>query len=459
MNISDHWKTIFNTLQDAILVVDPRGEIVAVNPAAEKTTGYAREELIGQSCRILNCDGCKIIGRGSCEEWCGLFRRKEMKGKKCTITNKAQRRVNIIKNATVLKDEKGEIIGAVETLTDISEMVRQQQEILALRKTFHLDAPSHGILGESPPILKMLELIDHVARTDAPVMIQGPSGTGKELVAFAVHESSLRQGKPFIRVNCSALNENLLESELFGHVKGAYTGAEKTRFGRFEEAHGGTILLDEIGEIPPTMQVKLLRVLEQKEVERVGDHRPIPVDVRIITATNRDLEKLVADGGFREDLFFRINVFPIHCPSLFERKEDIPILAHHFLQINTMKSGKNVSGITPAAMERLQNYEWPGNVRELRNAMEYALVLCSDRPVEVEHLPPRILARSCECLGPEKSKPKSTDKNQQRQLLIKTLKETGGNRSEAARRLGVSRVTLWKRIKKMGIDIETEVVG
>jgi transcriptional regulator with GAF, ATPase, and Fis domain len=206
-------------------------------------------------------------------------------------------------------------------------------------------------------------------------MIQGPSGAGKELVARAIHEASPRSSMPFIKVNCAALNENLLESELFGHVKGAFTGADRDREGRFEAAQGGTIFLDEIGDVPLSIQVKLLRTLEDKKVERVGDNKPISIDVRIVTATNKNLEQLVSEGLFREDLFFRINVFPLHCPSLTERREDIPLIVQSFIKRIEPKQGKKILGCTPEAMEKLTSYSWPGNIRELRNAIEYASVL------------------------------------------------------------------------------------
>ena len=262
---------------------------------------------------------------------------------------------------------------------------------MSLRKTFHVDDGYQGILGQSPAMQRLFELIENVALSDAPVMIQGQSGTGKELVARAIHDVSLRRSKPFVKVNCAALNENLLESELFGHVKGAYTGADRSRAGRFETAHEGTIFLDEIGDIPLKTQVKLLRVLEEKEIERVGDHKSIPVDVRIISATNRDLDALIAQGVFREDLFFRINVFPLRCPALSERKEDIPMIVQNFIEQNMKKSGKKILGLTSEAMEKLMVYSWPGNVRELRNAIEYAFVLCSGGWIEAGHLPVKIV--------------------------------------------------------------------
>ncbi len=448
MDIAKYWKTIVDTLQDGLLVVDAQGQIMAANPAAERVTGYTTGELVGRSCRILNCTGCKIIGKGRGADWCGLFSKGDIKEKKCLITHKDRHTVHIVKSATVLRDATGEMIGAVETLTDITEKVRQQQEISNLRKTFHLDEGYHGILGKTDVMLNLFETIENVAQSNTPVMIMGESGTGKELVARAIHQASARKEKPYIKVNCAALNENLLESELFGHVKGAYTGAERARVGRFEAAHGGTLFLDEIGDIPPSIQIKLLRVLEDKRIERVGDNRPVDVDVRIVTATHKNLEALIDEGLFREDLFFRINVFPLKCPSLAERREDIPLIAQSFIRRNAISSGKRILGLTPEALERLSTYEWPGNVRELRNAIEYAFVLCQSGGIGLNHLPPKILhghnsipgncAQDSVCM-------------EGREALLTVLRKTGGNQSEAARLLGVSRVTIWKRMKKYGI--------
>jgi transcriptional regulator with PAS, ATPase and Fis domain len=371
------------------------------------------------------------------------------------INNRQNRSVHILKSAQVLYDEGGEMIGAVETLTDMSELVRKQEEIESLRRTFHLDDGFYGILGKSPVMEKLFEMIGNVARSEAPVLIHGESGTGKELVARAIHVTGPRSDGPFVKVNCAALNESLLESELFGHVKGAYTGADRDRVGRFEAAHGGTIFLDEIGDIPLSTQVKLLRVLEEKEIERVGDHRPVPVDVRIVSATNRDLEALQSKGRFREDLFFRINVFPLECPPLTDRREDIPLIVKAFIDQNSEKSGKKILGLTSDAMEALLTYDWPGNVRELRNAVEYAFVLCDGGWIEPRHMPPKIM----DGRRPPNGTPRraEADGPSERGRLIALLRKARGNQSEVARILGVSRVTVWKRIRKYGIRIPEDI--
>ena len=455
MDIARFWETIVNTLHDGLLVVDAKGTILNVNPAAEKLTGYSAAELVGRNCRVLNCSGCQIFGRGIGKEWCSLYAHNRIRAKKCTINDKNGRALFVMKNASVLKDDNGHVVGAIETLTDISELVRQQQEIISLRQSCHLDDGFHGIIGHAPPMQRLFELIDNVAQSDAPVLIHGASGTGKELAARAVHDAGPRNGAPFIKVNCAALNENLLESELFGHVKGAYTGADRARMGRFEAAHGGTIFLDEIGDIPPSTQVKLLRVLEEKEIERVGDHQPITVDVRIISATNKHLETNVAEGLFREDLYFRINVFPLTMPALQARMEDIPLLVQSFILQNNQRSGKKIEGLSPDAMDALSSYGWPGNVRELRNTIEYAFVLCPSGWIGPAHLPHRIT--QSQWSPAEAILRENRLRNPERASLIEALRRTGGNQSEAARLLGVSRVTVWKRIKKFAIDIARDL--
>ena len=453
MDLSQYWKTIVDTLQDGVIVVDPKGRLLAMNPSAERLTGYREAELKGRSCRVLDCTGCRIIGKGPAEQWCGLYADGNVRAKKCLITNKENRTVNIIKNASVLRDEAGKIIGAVETLTDMSEIVRQQEEIHSLRRTLYLDKGFHGILGKTPVMKDLFELVENVAPTDSPVMIQGESGTGKELVARAIHEVSNRRSKPFIKVNCASLNENLLESELFGHVRGAYTGADRARVGRFEAAHGGTIFLDEIGDVPLSTQVKLLRVLEGQEIERVGDHRPIKVDVRIVSATHKSLDLLIAEGAFREDLYFRINVFPMQIPALRRRAEDIPAIVQYFIRQNNQKTGKKILGLTPEAMEKLIAYPWPGNVRELRNTIEYAFVLCNSGGITVSHLPSKIAGSQTDQCPEPTGRPEDARVRAEREELKRVLAETGGNRTETARRLGVSRVTVWKRMKKHGVRV------
>jgi PAS domain S-box-containing protein len=456
-DLSRYWRTVVDTMQDGLLVVDPEGTIVSMNKRAEALSGYKKDELLGKSCTTLKCTGCKVHGKGPGKTWCGLYSKGKMRSKRCQITNKAGNIVDIVKQASLLKDDSGKVIGAVETLTDISEITKKDHEITSLRRILRSEEGFHGILGKSEPMERLFHLIDNAARSDAPVAIYGESGTGKELVAKAIHELSPRGKKPFIKVNCAALNENLLESELFGHVKGAFTGAHRGRLGRFEAAHQGGLFLDEIGDVPLTTQVKLLRVLEEKEIERVGDHRPIQVDVRIITATNKDLDALVGEKAFRDDLFYRINVIPIHVAPLRDRPEDIPLLAHAFCERVSLKGSQPIKTISPEAMDRLLAYPWPGNVRELQSAIEYAHVLCQHNVIASKHLPHKVAAggsSNATSVVPSDSFPVGLS---EKELLVEALRRAHGNQSEAGRLLGVSRVTVWKRMKKYGVNIKKDL--
>jgi transcriptional regulator with PAS, ATPase and Fis domain len=399
---------------------------------------------------MLNCDVCEIAREQDGRHHCLLFKQEMLRMRKCVLMRKDRRYVHVVKNASVLKDNEGGVIGAVETLTDVSELIEKDTQIEAYRRELKAENGFHGILGASVAMQKVFDLITNASQSDAPVIIYGESGTGKELVAKAIHELSIRKRKPFIKVNCAALNESLLESELFGHVKGAFTGAYKDRKGRFEAAHGGDIFLDEIGDLPFSTQVKLLRVLEEKVIERVGDHRPIHIDARIISATNRDLDRLIRQGGFREDLFYRINVIPILVPPLRERIGDIALLAGSFFRRIQLKSGKEIQGIGKEAMKQLMEYPWPGNVRELKSAFEFAVVSCQDNLIQPHHLPPTLYKES----NPAGFRTKAVDNLDElrRQELMKALIASGGNQSEAAKLLGVSRVTVWNRMKRFGIN-------
>jgi transcriptional regulator with GAF, ATPase, and Fis domain len=299
---------------------------------------------------------------------------------------------------------------------------------------------------------QVFDLITNAAQSDAPVIVFGESGTGKELVAKAIHEIGLRASKPYVKVNCAALNEALLESELFGHVKGAYTGAFQNRMGRFEAAQGGDIFLDEIGDLPLSTQVKLLRVLEDKVIERVGDNRPIPINVRIISATNRNLDGLVEQGLFREDLFYRINVIPILVPPLRDRINDIPVLAEAFFRRIRLRTDKKINGISNSAMRLLMEYAWPGNVRELRSTFEYAFVTCHDSMIEPHHFPPVIYKNG----QPPKAVPAGPVNKREikKQRLIDALRRSDGNQSKAAELLGISRVTVWNQMRRFNVSYE-----
>jgi two-component system response regulator HydG len=449
--INRYWKEIVNTMNDGLMVVCPDGTILMVNQAFEKIMGYSREELIGRSCTLLHCDSCAAARSEGKSHWCELFEQKTGTRKPCLFMRKDGSYVHVLKNAAILRDEAGQVLGAVETLTDISELDQRDEKIQQLSRLMDTAGDFHGLVGKSPRMQQVFDLTQKAAQSEAPVIVYGESGTGKELVAHAIHTLGPRREGPFITCNCAALNESLLESELFGHVKGAFTGAFTHRQGRFEAAHRGDIFLDEIGDIPPAIQVKLLRVLETKQFERVGDHRPIAADVRIITATHRDLESLVSAGRFREDLFFRINIIPIHLPPLRERLEDLPLLVDHFLTRLRQRSGKAISGLTREAMQIFLDHSWPGNVRELIGVLEYAFVVAERGLIAPSHLPPKLNSREISPGPPPEAggAPESDEKT----ALITALRQAGGNQSRAAALLRVSRVTVWHRMKKYGIDV------
>jgi len=335
-----------------------------------------------------------------------------------------------------------------QTLEVATKHTRQGKEDVPEK---FLAGEGRNIIGNSAPMLELWNMILQVAPTEANVLITGESGTGKELVASAMHEKSLRADGPLIKVNCAALAENLLESELFGHEKGAFTGADRRREGRFVQASGGTLFLDEIGETTPAMQAKLLRVLQEQELQRVGGQETIRVDVRIIAATNKDLEQEVAAGKFREDLYYRLNVVVLDMPPLRKRHGDVPLLAEHFLQRFSLKNKRQVAGITPECMDLLIRYPWPGNVRELENSIERGVILMRGEYLDVGILPLAVQRWGNEHVSSGEIDEPTTLKDAERALIIKTLEETGGNRSEAARRLQITRKTLLNKIKNYKI--------
>ncbi len=450
-----YWKTVVNTIHDGIMIVNTQGAIVSVNRAFEKITGYRNEELLGRSCEMVDCDARTCALSPEDGYWCDLFRIGALNTCKCMVRHKDGRLIHAIKNASLLRDASGQIIGAVGTITDISELIEKDFQIEAFRRELQSKDGFHGIVGVSPAMRQVFEMIENAAHSDAPVIIYGESGTGKELVSRAIHDIGGRRDGPFVRVNCASLTESLLESELFGHVRGAFTGAVRDRKGRFEKASGGDLFLDEIGDLPIATQVRLLRVLEEKVIERVGESTPVPVDVRIISATNRELPRLVEAGRFRKDFFFRINVIPINLPALRERIEDIPLLAEAFFRKIRLKSGKDIEGIDTRTMEVLTQYDWPGNVRELRSAFEYAFVACHDSLILPHHLPHDIY-RGRRPLAPAKRRAFNL-KEIEKQELVEALEKAEGNQSKAAELLGVSRVTVYNRMKRYGVNARRKI--
>ena len=450
------WGKVSATMMEGVVVVDPKGIIQTVNRAMEEITGYTRQELIGQSCAMIRCSACFSTDQAAARKQCELFQNGGIAASKCVLANKDGSLRHVMKTATLIMDDGAQILGGVEFFMDISELAAQERLISRLRRELSQEDGFQGIIGKSAVMLHLFSLISSVASNDASVIIFGESGTGKELVARAIHDLSPHRQGPYIRVNCKALQESLLDTELFGPGHGAFSGAEPIRRGHFEAAHGGDIFLDEVADLSLSIQAKLLRVLCEKVIEREGGQKPIVVDVRVLAATNRDLQQLVAEGCFREDLFYRLNVIPIHLPPLRERREDIPLLAEAFIERTRLKTRKPVPGLSKKALELLMRYDWPGNVRELINAMEYAFMLCPEGYILPEHLPIHLSQRGAARFR-EASKAHDGSPARDQEALVRALKKAGGKVSEAARILGVSRVTLWKWLKYHKINAK-EVV-
>ncbi|MCG6981514.1 MAG: sigma 54-interacting transcriptional regulator [Deltaproteobacteria bacterium] len=455
---SNYLETVIDTMMDGLMVVDPEGVIISINKAMETITGYSKDELVGQPCAILDCDACFGTRAEGHDKYCALFKEGQVSRRKCMLRKKDGKPLFVHKNAAVLKDSDGRVIGGVETLTDLTEVVTKEQVISRLRRELSGDDGFHGILGKSPTMRQVFDLISSASQSEAPVIIYGDSGTGKELVASAIHKLGIRRRGPYIKVNCAALSESLLESELFGHVKGAFTGADRTRMGRFEAANGGDIFLDEIGDLPLSTQVKLLRVLQEKEIEKVGDHRPLKIDVRILAATNKDLNRLMEEGRFRQDLYYRIGVIPIILPPLQERREDIPLLVETFINRIRLKTDKPITGMSKEALDLLFDYDWPGNVRELINVIEYSFVLCHQGEIMPNHLPARVTGEYPR-VTPKRRAAQRPSGDEEKKRILEALEATGGNQSKAAEILGISRVTLWKRLKALDIQVNRKVQG
>ena len=453
-----YWGRVVDTMNEALLIISKEGVILSVNRSFEEMTGYTAAEVTGKKCTLLECNACELVINGQHTGWCKLFEpeHEDVRRCRCEIVKKDGTPIPALKNASVLYDEDGNQLGAVETLTDISEIDRLDRKVELLTQQLDETDGYCGLIGISSEMKKVYGVIEKAAKSDAPVIILGESGTGKELVARAIHERGNRKNGAYVQVNCAALNEFLLESELFGHVKGSFTGAFRDRKGRFETAHGGDLFLDEIGDIPLSIQIKLLRALETKRFEHVGDDRSISVDVRIITATNKNLIELISQSKFREDLYFRINVFPIHLPPLRKRKEDIPLLVETFMRRLNKKTKKNIGGIRREAMNVLVAYHWPGNVRELKSILHYAFTIAESGPINCDHLPPQFMEHVPSEKGMQSSL--TVKDNRGKQLLLEALKEAGGNQTQAAKILGVNRVTVWNRMRKYGIDIKRDVV-
>jgi len=433
-------ENILESISDGVFTVDENWRITSFNRAAEEITGVKRKEAIGQRCS-------EVFRSNMCGAECALQKTlksgKPIVGKSAYIIKANGTRIPISVSTAVLKDETGQIIGGAETFRDLSEIETLRQE---LRGKMGFG----DLISRSPLMQKIFEVLPAIAASPSTVLITGETGTGKELVSRTIHQLSPRSKGPFVAVNCAALPDELLESELFGYKKGAFTGANQDKPGRFALAKGGTLLLDEIGEVSPALQVKLLRVLQDRIYEPLGATRSETADVRIIVATNQDLAEMVKIGTFREDLYYRVNVVRIALPPLRRRKEDIPVIVDQLIEHFNRLWRKSVSGISLEALSLLMAHDWPGNVRELENVIERAFVLCSEGEIARKHLPEELNARH-----PDNSLPgdrRSAYHTMEAQSIQSALERNNFNRIAAARELGIHKTTLFRRIKKLGLS-------
>ncbi|MCK4341846.1 MAG: sigma 54-interacting transcriptional regulator [Phycisphaerae bacterium] len=433
--------TILDSIADGVFTVDEDWRITSFNRAAEQITGVPRAEAIGRRC-------CDVFRASICENECAL---KETLRSGRSIVNKAiyildadGRRIPISISAAALKNAAGDTIGGVETFRDLS-LVEELRKELEAKYTFA------DIVGRSSAMRQLFDLLPQIAESNTTVLIEGASGTGKELVARALHSLSPRRDKRFVAVNCGALPDTLLESELFGYKAGAFTDARHDKPGRLASADGGTILLDEIGDISPAMQARLLRVLQERVFEPLGSVEPVKVDVRVVAATNQDLNRLVKKGVFRQDLFYRINVIRLKLPELRDRREDIPLLVERFISKFNRLQDKDVAGISEETLALLMEHDYPGNVRELENVIEHAFVLCRGALIEPHHLPPAM--RGDTDLKPPRGQGALTLQALEAMHITDAVRRHGGNRTAAARELGIDPSTLFRKIKSMGIAL------
>ncbi|MCF8061755.1 MAG: sigma 54-interacting transcriptional regulator [Deltaproteobacteria bacterium] len=432
------YDTLCENLAEGVFTISNRWRITSFNRRAQEITGFKREEVLGRNCwDIFRSDLCKSNCPLKLTMETGVVRMDQ----DVRIVDRGGQAHSILVNTSVMKNSHGLVIGAVETFRPIARLEASEAEGVSLG-----EQPAQ-IVGQSPELHKVLRMIPDVAASDATVLIEGESGTGKELIAKAIHARGPRSSGPFVAVNCSALAETLLESELFGHVKAAFTGAASNKVGRFELAKGGTLFLDEIGEIKPEIQIKLLRVLEERIFERVGGTRPIRMDSRIIAASNKTLIQEVAGGRFREDLFYRLRTVPVYIPPLRDRVSDIPILMEHFLEVFNRVYGKNVRGVDPKALRLLRRYPWPGNVRELKHALEYAFVFVKGPIITLSHLPELDASQIPDRSGPVSKGAAAGGWEDERITIQRALEKAGGRRSAVAHQLGISRSTLWRKMK------------
>jgi PAS domain S-box-containing protein len=431
---------ILDSINEGVFTVDTNWRITSFNRAAERITGISRDDALGRSCS-------DVFHADICEQACALRRTfdtgRPVVNAAAHIVNNQGNKVPIRISTAILKDTHGEIIGGVETFQDLSRIDQLQKE-LELRYSFE------DIVGRSPLMTQLFQVLPQIAESSSTVLLEGSSGTGKELFARAIHNLSVRRKKRFIAVNCGALPDTLLESELFGYKAGAFTDARRDKAGLFSLADGSTIFLDEIGDISPALQVRLLRVLQDREIQPLGAEQTKPVDIRVVAATNKKLAELVKHGEFREDLYYRIRVVHLELPSLKKRREDIPLLVDHLITKFNRLQGRNIAGASVQVLSRLMAHDFPGNVRELENIIEQAFVLCRGGIIELHHLPAELRPD----ISPLDNALGATDlKSMEKYLITTTLIRHNGSRKQAAKDLGINVVTLYRKIKSMDIEV------
>ena len=454
-------RTIVDMIPQLIAVLAPDGQALYVNQSTLEYTGLSADQARGFEFRqrVFHPED---VERLRAERGHALERGEPFENEQRAKRQDGVYRWFLIRYRP-LRDEHGRVVRWYATATDIDDRKRSEDRVrnenLALREEIDRSSMFEEIVGSSTALRRVLALVERVAPTDSTVLISGETGSGKELIARAIHKKSHRAGRAFIRVNCAAIPSSLVASELFGHEKGAFTGALQRRLGRFESANGGTIFLDEIGDLPAETQIALLRVLQDHEIERVGNSHPISVDVRVLAATNRDLEKAVAAGVFRQDLYYRLNVFPIHVPSLRERPEDIPLLVEYLIERYATKTGKRIRKINKSTLTLFQAYDWPGNIRELQNVIERAVILCDGDTFSVDETwlahDPKISDGPSIAIGTSLAQQHRIQSETERQLIEATLAATGGRVAGpkgAAAKLGIARQTLDSKITALGID-------
>jgi PAS domain S-box-containing protein len=427
---------IFDSIGEGVFTTDRECRITSFNRAAEEISGFSRHEAVGRYCfDVFRTELCSR----RCALRTTLARGERVSNVRVTIITKDGRKIPISVTTTVLRDSEGEVVGAVEFFRDLSEMESLERRIRRITGVGNM-------VSANAEMQRIFSLLPDVAESECAVLIQGPSGSGKELIAQALHNLSPRRQGPFVKLNCGALPENLLESELFGFERGAFTDAKRSKPGHFQMAHGGTLLLDEVGEMPVPLQVKLFRVLSSGEFSPLGSVKVHRVDARIVACTNRDVERMIEQGLFREELFYRVNVVNITLPALRDRPEDLPLLAEHFIARFREKRGKSIKGVSSDVLNALRRYDWPGNVRELENAVEHAFVMCRGETIETRHLPPKIVDAA------ERPAAAPRSEKSERAILEEALARHRGNRQATARELGMHRSTLWRKLRQHGLD-------